>query len=145
MTQFHGPVRLVLEVELRNWSPRRILETRHIGIEGEREAGCTSQPFKRVDDQRRRILLFRNNFRCSTSLYRQLVYTVKKRCIVRTGCSVLHNFSAYKVGLRFKMNTLYIQMEHCCCNQMITAVYCTGTGLCVLEAGRLQSPGPAKS
>jgi hypothetical protein len=27
------------------------------------------------------------------------------------------------------MNTLYIQMEHCYCNQMITDVYCTGTGL----------------
>lgn len=40
---------------------------------------------------------------------------------VCTECTVLHNYSAYKIKENFKVNILYFKTEECC-NQEITAV-----------------------
>jgi len=42
-------------------------------------------------------------------------------CAVCTECTVLHNYSAYKIDDHFKVNILYFKTEECC-NPEITAV-----------------------
>ena len=89
-----------------------------------REHGSSSQPSKYVYDLPG---FLRNYFRCTASLYQQIVRSYGKEallvscCAVCTECTVLHNYSAYKIEEHFKVSILYFKTEEFC-NQEIKDV-----------------------